>query len=145
MLEGKLRRFIAETNQSEVLSSVKEMKQKFIDFEKIHVDIHNQLENETDEEASEQYFLDVQMKYTQALKQANIWLASLVKEEKEDTKDKPVKDTEGGIQQDVSQQLLAALNLPKVELDCFSGDPLQYCSFISVFEDTVDKLKEPQD
>ena len=64
MLEGKLRRFIAETNQSEVLSSVKEMKQKFIDFEKIHVDIHYQLENETDKEASEQYFLDVQTKYT---------------------------------------------------------------------------------
>ena len=35
---------------------------------------------------------------------------------------------------------MAIMNLPKVELETYNGDPMQYLTFIAAFEENVDKV-----
>ena len=38
------------------------------------------------------------------------------------------------------EELMAIMNLPKVELETYNGDPMQYHTFIAAFEENVDKV-----
>ena len=51
--------------------------------------------------------------------------------------------TQGGTVGSASQvqtnvDIVTALNMPRVEIDVFSGNPLEYQSFMAVFNDSVD-------
>ena len=139
-LRSKLERHLAERKKEEVLQCMEDLRIQFESFEKVHFAIYDQLEEPADVEACDNYLIEVQDKYSEVTAQANDWLATLVKNEGVKEEIQQVKDVNSS--QSMSQGLLAALNLPKVELDCFSGDPLQYYSFMNVFEDTVEKVVE---
>jgi hypothetical protein len=134
-LQSKLKRFTEERNQEEVIRCIEELKGKYRDFEKIHDTIHAQVEEAEEIEASDNYLIEVQDKYSMSLKEANIWIDSLVKKEGAHDESVVLKEEKA-----MSQEMLAMFNLPKVELDTFSGDPLNYHSFIAVFDESVDKV-----
>ena len=80
-LESKLNRYIQERSKDEVLYYFKEVMQKFRDFEKIHVSIHTQLEDNSLIEASDSDFAEVKAKCSESLAAAVIWLSSLERAE----------------------------------------------------------------
>lgn len=133
-LGSKVKRYVDERSQEDVLRCIEELKVKYRDFEKVHESIHVQLEEVEDIEASDVYLIEAETKYCSSLSEGNVWLDSLVKKEE---KEQPIKDKQENV---LSQEIIAMLNLPKVELDCFDGDPLKYHSFMAVFDDTVDKV-----
>ena len=56
---------------------------------------------------------------------------------KSQNKPRVEKDTAGS---DLTRkELLEVLNMPKIEIEIFEGDPLKYNSFINVFKEQVDR------
>jgi hypothetical protein len=114
-----------------------DLKVKYRDFEKVHESCHEGREEVKDIEESDTYLIQVQDSYSDALAEANAWLDSQVKQEEPE---QPKASTDTHRENIITPELLTMLNLPKVELDCFDGNPLQYHSFMTVFDDTVDKV-----
>ena len=139
-LESKIRRLVQENDPEEVYNCMIAMKQKYLDFERSHDAIHDQLVEVVEIEESDVYIVEVQDKYSESLEETRNWLDSIAKQEKEVEDADKSKDEAIPTEQSITQEMLAMLNLPKLELDSFDGDPLQYHGFMSVFNDTVEKV-----
>jgi hypothetical protein len=118
---------VAEEDKDLVTEKLSAIKEKFWNFEAAHDAYHDKLEDEDAMEVSETYFTDMHQKYIKVVKEAKQWLKSLdVKPEV------PVQAASPS-----TAEMMKMLNLPRVELRCFSGDPLQYYSFLSLFDEHV--------
>ena len=133
ILQGNIKRYIAEDNKEKTDELVKKLRDEYQDFEKIQEKYHASCDAGAETEESEDYMLVVEEKYTDCLMNVNTWRKSLVVEVKKESVEKP---PEGRSTFEAS--LLAALNMPKLELKVFDGDPLEYHSFVSTFEELVD-------
>ena len=121
-------RLMAEGKVEEVQKSKDQLLKNFAVFEECHNTIHNDLTKEEDIEASDNYFSEVEDRYVEILNKAHIWLRDLHKAD-ENYKPQPL----------LSRELAGILNLPKIELEPYDGNPMKYMEFFSLFEESVEK------
>ena len=128
---NSIRRYIAEDDKNSVVGLIAQLKDKFKDFEAAHIDFHDELTTAEEIEASEMYLYDVQDSYIECLTSTKSWMRQ---------EDKPLKGEKSNEISPSSishKDFLAYVNLPKLELDKFSGDPLTYHSFCATFDENV--------
>ena len=127
---NSIQQFLAEDEFGKARDTIQKLKDAFSQFSSAHDDYHETLtdKDEVVVNESEQYFYDVQKDYIQALNDAkNSLKASDIK-----------GDIKANAKSELNQsQLIGMLNLPKVEISKFNGDPLHFHSFISTFDETV--------
>lgn len=136
------RQLIAECN-FDILDNQKEtlhvLFQKFTEF---HYIFHSDLTDDTEIDDSETYYYSEQDKYIKVLEQLNLAL------ETPHVQVDPKIEKEGGnVSESVTIQpgalpndLIAFLNLPRVELEHFNGDTLHYHQFIRSFELNIGEI-----
>ena len=130
---GNLERFVSEEDVEEVVRKLEQLSASFKDFEAAHDVYHAQLDDETEIEASEKLFQDVESSYIQKIKAVRTWLKT---QGNEQPKKVDVSVTNGDAAS--TADLVNLLSIPKVELDKFDGNPLDYQSFIAIFDEIVD-------
>ena len=135
-IQSKIHRYIAESNKDDVVKYVAILKEQFKAFEDVHDKYHETLDAVEEIEASDGYMIEVESKYAEALSEADNWLTSLIKVEKKPDAEKK----EAGSDSVFTPNVLSAINLPKLELCTYNGDPLQYYPFITAFDETVDTV-----
>ena len=83
---------------------------------------------------SEEWF---ETDYIEGVKTAKHWLKSLnTSASVRSERDQPVGS---------QAELLALMSMPKEEIDKFSGDPLEYQTFVMVFDEVIDaRIDDPQ-
>lgn len=126
---NNLSRYVVEEDDSAVKETLEKMKTLFKDFEDIHIRYHDQLRDENEIDISDDYFFQAEQAYINAFKSAKDWLRGTARVEAS-----PVKDS------NVFSDLHTLINLPKVEIKPFDGNPLDYHSFIATFDELVDKV-----
>ena len=127
---GTLDRLIAEEDVDGVRSRLESVIHSFADFKETHVSYHDTLVNEEDIQASDTWFSDMQTTYVAPVIAAKTWLRTqAARVDLPDIANPPAVTRE---------DLLHYLHLPKVELDKFDGNPLEYLTFIAVFDEVVD-------
>ena len=98
------------------------------------------------------YITKVQVKCSEAIHEAKVWLSSRkegVAMIKADIKvEKVAEDSVKQVQDSQTandtakalKEIATLVSLPSVEIDNFDGDPLKYHSFMAVFDDSIDKV-----
>ena len=99
-----------------------------------HYAYHDLLEGDDDITASESWYAVVEKAYIEGVTAARSWLKSRETSEQDTSSVKVTGDTSV-----LGDELVNLLTIPKVELDKFDGDPLMYQSFVSTFNELVDK------
>ncbi|PIK45352.1 hypothetical protein BSL78_17773 [Apostichopus japonicus] len=132
---SRVRQYIAEGNK-DINDHVILLKDLFKVFTLAHEKYHETLTVEKDVDESDDYFCEKQKDYISALNLVKDALNSAV--EDQPLKDNPKADL-------FRKEFLHLLNLPKVELQIFHGDPLHYHQFIRAFEANIDKICEDND
>ena len=126
---GTLERLIAEEDVDGVRNRLESVIHSFADVKEIHVSYHDTLVNEEEIQASDTWFSDMQMTYVASVIAAKTWLRTQAARVDLDMANPPAVTRE---------DLLNLMHLPKVELDKFDGNPLEYLTFIAVFDEVVD-------
>ena len=135
---GKLSRLVAEEDVSSVEERLAQIKTSFGQFEETHDAYHNLLTENNDIVASEEWFGNIEASYIDGVKTAKHWLSAL----NNSINVKPVGHDEPVV--DVAK-LIALMSVPKLEIDKFSGDPLEYQTFLAIFDETIDsRIDDPQ-
>ena len=138
-----VQRFLAEESTSEELKNKREdLKKSFHEFKAAHEQYESYLEQETDFEECDKCFQEVQETYVKALKEMNSQINQLDGDNQSEAGSSSAQsDVKPTI---VPQQasLEGLMNLPRVEIEAFSGDPMKYHAFIAVYEQSVEKLCE---
>ena len=128
------------------------MQNTFDTLDAVHWDYIGSLTEEADWVENEQWFREIESAYISSVKSARMWLS--VKEPPMTPKPDSVKpdlkpDSSSCSPQatvhpsndaDAVSNLVTLLNLPKVEIDCFDGNPRDYQSFISTFDEMIDSV-----
>jgi hypothetical protein len=128
------RQCIAEGNTDNLHEQVKAIKHHFDKFSAIHADHQETLTTDDDIDASETYFSKEQDNYIKVLDQVKSVFSELDMSMKSEMKSESHSAT------DITRELLTVLNMPKVELEMFNGDPLQFHQFIRAFELNVGEM-----
>ena len=110
----RVSRFTAERDIIGLRNVIDSYKESFNEFLKVHEQLSEQAEDGAAVDENDAYLDDVQESYIKVLQSANKVLDSVP--------DDPRRDDD----------------LPKLEIDKFSDDPLEYQYFISVFNDSVE-------
>ena len=126
---GTLDRLIAEEDVDGVQNRLESAIHSFAEFEETHVSYHDALVNEEEIQASDTWFSDMQTTYVTSVKAATLWLSTQAARVDLDMANPPTVTRE---------DLLHYMHIPKVELDKFDGNPLEYLTFIAVFDEVVD-------
>ena len=116
----------AEEDRDAVTKRLEELKLRFSEFTTSHDNILSLQEVEEEKEKDEQEYEKIQSAYTTGIKNARSWLKETNTPNKITSKDNDLSD------------LMTLMNIPKVEIDKFTGHPLEYHTFISIFEEIVD-------
>ena len=114
---------VERATRDELESVLRAAKKAFAEFEDSH-DAYVQMEKEEEQEKCDEYFQAAHVSYVSAIQTARAYLDSL--------------------QQSASSSasaLYQTVNLPKVELKIFDGDPLSYHLWICAFDEVVDKVQ----
>ena len=129
-----LTKAVESRQRDDVESRVKKMQAVINGMEDIF-EAFMELVDEKSEEATKlaKWFEDEQTKYYHLVKSVNEWLKGLENQ-------KPPKVEGHGDASSSGMQLARLFDLPKVEMPVFSGDPLEYHSFIRSFEVNVDQV-----
>ena len=125
---GTLERLVVEEDGDAVQNRLDCIKKSFSEFEAAHDIYHNALEIDNDIEASDAWFDAVQTAYVAGVKAAKVWL-----------KTKAHVDPPADASTVTREDLLNYMHVPNVELDKFDGNPLEYLTFIAVFDEMVDR------
>ena len=141
---------MAERDVDAVRDRLQNLKEAFRDLEASHDLYHETLTEDADIDASEQRFRTVQNDYKRGVNFAHQWLdsvtvpniASASAAATAATVSVPVthksNDSDTVNVDTLHQDLVNVLNVPRLEIDKFSGDPLQYQTFMNAFDDLVD-------
>ena len=136
---NSMRKSVAEEDEAKVKELLDKLKENFDVFEAVHERYHDSLADETEWEQSDQYFFSIQDKYIDCLDSTKAWLRGRNAEANATTPKAEVGVTD--VKPGVSQlDMFSAVNLPKVELEVFDGDPVKFRAFMTVFDELVDKV-----
>ena len=148
---GNLCRFMAEGYVAKVEEKLSKVRETFNSMESAHMEIVDNLVNEPDLDKHEKWMCGIETEYIEAITNARAWTkaqasAPVVPDVKVGIK--PAVATNRAITCDNSDSLSDLVNLlgiPKVELDSYDGDPREYQSSISMFDELVNsKPKDDQ-
>ena len=134
-LRNSLVRFIAEENVGQVKLTLENLQTAFDKFEEIHELYHGLLETDDDIAVSDTYFFEAQNQYVESLNKGKEYLRNSSEESK--TEKKPNVTSQSIDASSGLKDFASYMNLPKVELEIFSGDPLKYSSFLAIFDEHV--------
>ena len=133
-----LQRHIAEGDVEQVRDRLNKVKVTFSELESAHEAFQQTLTTDAEFDQSESWFADAQRSYISSIKSAKQWLGD---------DDKPVSvksnvTTVTGATQPSSAQyhdteLINLLSIPKLEIDTFDGNPLEFQSFMAIFDEAV--------
>ena len=141
---------MAERDVDAVRDRLQKLKEAFRDLEASHDLYHETLTEDADIDASEQWFRTVQNDYKRGVDFAHQWLdsmtvpniASASAAATAATVSVPVthksNDSDTVNADTLHQDLVNVLNVPRLEIDKFSGDPMRYQTFMNAFDDLVD-------
>ena len=118
---GTIKRFIVQRKPGSVRDTLIKLEEAFGRLEEAHDLYHNGLTSEDDIEESEHWFMLAENEYIKGVESANEYLDVM----------QPVAGmvsppVEGSTHGDRASELINLLSIPKIELDSFDGDPLQY-------------------
>ncbi|XP_038071202.1 uncharacterized protein LOC119740069 [Patiria miniata] len=136
---NKIRQCIAEDNLSDIDDNVVKLKDLFKEFTAVHDEYHAMLIDDDDVDASETYFYKEQDVYISVLHSTKDVKIGVDHDNDSST---PKSGTCGDLSR---EKFLGLLNLPKVELQVFDGNPLHYHQFLRAFEVNVDKVCDDSD
>ncbi len=126
-----LKQYIAEEDVNGIKEEVGKLKSTFKAFKDVHFVYHDGLENDNDIDESEVYFTSVQDSYIEVLNAVKLMNIS----------GGSSSDNSKSHDNDLSRsELLSLMNMPKLTLDPFGGDPLEFHTFMLAFDQTVDVL-----
>lgn len=128
---------IVEEDREGMKGKLKTMKEKFGNFEESH-DAYIALLGDEEAEANEEYFTKVQQNYIAAIKEAKDWIGS--SEVASGIGQGASSSDRNGNTDELCMKLLTAMNLPKIELEPYDGDPLLYHNFMALFDENVDQV-----
>ena len=143
-LLGKIERHMGENEVSAVRAKMDDVKGAFDALEAAHDTYNDTLDTEAAIEASKAWLAAAYKDYTSRFRAAREWLLSqqgdVIKSEK-DTKPSGVKTVSNDnepdeVVSDVSE-FVKLLSIPKAELDKYGGDPAEYQTFISLFDECI--------
>ena len=125
---GDLSILIAENDNEAVSKKLDRIKGTFREFQKAHITYHDMLLadptiSDEDINASEKWFAEAESKYVSGVSSANKWLNCM-----RDGNVWVVEDNKS----DQATGLMDIMQMPKVNIDVFSGDPMDYHSFIAM-------------
>lgn len=144
---NQVKQLLAEDETEKLAERVGRLKGIFKEFNEAHDSYHQILETEEDLEASDAYFYKVQEDYITVLNLAKQHITDVKQRFTEESPAKRVSlGGSGSGAEDITRgELLSLLNMPRVELQIFNGDPLHYHQFIKAFEQNVDCICSDSD
>ena len=132
---GTLERLVAEEDVDDVKERLDIVKRSFRDFEIAHDLYHDGLVEDDDVEESDSWFQQVQTSYVAGVRSAKAWLKT---QEDDGAIEREVAVDRSDIMSAITQSdLINSLNVPKVEIDKFEGNPLDYLTFMAIFDEVV--------
>jgi hypothetical protein len=138
---NSVKRYIAEEDEDEIKGRLHKLKTAFVDFEASHEAYHKTLTEEKEQDESDQYLYDVQDSYINGVMEAKKWLKSLIVPVKQAPMKQDPDVHANTADSDLKRhELMSLINMPKVEIKPFDGDPLKFHSFMALFNESVDKL-----
>ena len=138
-------RLIADNDLDSVKDRLVTLRKAFDSLEEGHAEYLDLLSDDTDIDAAEVWYNEVVTDYVEQVSKVNQWLKlqSAAVTPSSDFKNvaAPLHDSSGSAEPgSLSQaQLVNLINLPKVQIDVFSGNALDYQNFMVLFDDNVDK------
>ena len=137
---NSLVRYMAEDNVDMVNEKRDKLIKDFAEFEQVHESYYALLEEEAECDTEDGYFYTVHNSYITVLNDVKDWRKSIETDNQSIAQsDRPDLSSSDSSILD-SAGLLSLVNLPKIELEQFEGDPAKYHSFISMFDECVDKV-----
>ena len=130
---GGLRRAVAEDDSELVRRKLQELKSAFGELEDAHEAYHNSLMEDSEVQMSEVWFDEAENDYVEGIKSARAFL----RDGHSDSNDSASAPAEGAGTHIRNSDLTY---LPKVEIECFDGNPTNFQSFFAIFDELVDKL-----
>ena len=118
---------MSEDDVDDVKRLLEAAKIKFKDFQSIHDAYAENLVDDDEYLKSEEYYEEKAKHYITVVKLARAWVQSRVVKKEE--KVEPREDSQ--------QEIMKIMNLPKVELEPFDGDPLKFHAFLATFDENV--------
>ena len=97
-------------------------------MEEAHYKYHDNLKEDTEIEQSELWFDDNQKEYVKTISKVCKFIKTKTISNVVHSEDKCVS-------------MVSMLNAPRIELEPFTGDPLKYKTFLSMFNELVDKTE----
>ena len=132
---GTLERLVAEEDVDDVKERLDIVKGSFRDFEIAHDLYHDGLVDDDDIEESDSWFQQVQTNYVAGVRSAKAWLKT---QEDDGAIEHEVAVDRSDMMSAITQSdLINSLNVPKVEIDKFEGNPLDYLTFMAIFDEVV--------
>ena len=122
---------IAEDLPSKVTERAEVLKENFKKFEEDHELYTGMLETDELVEESETYFRTAQVAYIESLKQVKAFMKERQEESSQEDKKMPKP------QHSDLHKIVDRMSLPQVKLEKFAGDPLNFKSFMAVFDEHV--------
>ena len=132
---GTLERLVAEEDVDNVKERLNTIKGSFQVFETAHDLYHDGLADDDDIEESDSWFQQVQTSYVAGVRSAKAWLKM---QEDDGANEREVAVNRSDVMSAIAQaDLINSLNVPKVEIDKFEGNPLDYLTFMAIFDEVV--------
>ena len=132
---GTLERLVAEEDVDDVKERLDIVKGSYRDFEIAHDLYHDGLVDDDDIEESDSWFQQVQTSYVAGVRSAKAWLKT---QEDDGAIEREVAVNRSDMMSAIAQSdLINSLNVPKVEIDKFEGNPLDYLTFMAIFDEVV--------
>jgi hypothetical protein len=135
--------FMVEEDTEKVQASEQLIKERFKNFGEAHKKYHAALENDDEIETSDNYYFDVQNSYVNALKSIKQWLRAggIIKEVKPVPQEAETQEPPPDLRKSPDlNEVISLMQLPKVDIKPFDGNPLKYHAFMTLFDECVDKV-----
>ena len=133
-----LQRHIAEGDVEQVRDRLNKVKVTFSELESAHEAFQQTLTTDAEFDQSESWFPDAQRSYISSIKSAKQWLGD---DDKPVSVKSKVTTVTGATQSSSAQshetELINLLSIPKLEIDKFHGNPLEFQSFMAIFDEAV--------
>ena len=136
-----LKRAVAEDDVTAVKERLDKMKLSFNELEAVHMELTGRLNTDEDIIESDNGYAVVEDAYIVGVTDANTWLRS---SQATNVSPNPVPGIVPVVassaqpsSSDIRDDLVNLLSIPKVVIDKFEGDPLEYQAFIATFDELV--------
>jgi len=133
---GKTRQLIMEEESAEaVKEAVEELKVRFKMLTEAHDAVLKTMNEEKDLDDAHEYYEEMRERYLEALSKAKNY-----RREKNNSKKSSLSSSDSTERSFISrEEFQLMINLPKLTLEPFDGNPLQYHEFMATFDETVDR------